>query len=146
MCVPLGGSRRSPSTQRRRLDLSASSCPRGMTAAVLVLVVLNLSLASAAHWDHAVFLDDDYRLLWSITGQDITFEVQARTKGYIGLGFSKDGTIYGADVVIGWVDQGQVHFQAQSLSGLDLGPRSFLVWAALEVSCPLDAAAWQKLK
>ncbi|XP_050094650.1 MOXD1 homolog 2-like [Anopheles aquasalis] len=64
-----------------------------------------------AHWDHAIFLDEDYRLLWSITGQDITFEVQARTHGYIGLGFSKDGTIYGADIVIGWVDQGQVHFQ-----------------------------------
>ncbi|KFB49414.1 dopamine beta hydroxylase [Anopheles sinensis] len=106
MCFPAGSvtARRPPSgsTRRRRWT---------MGAAVLVLVVLNLSLASAAHWDHAVFLDDDYRLLWSITGQDITFEVQARTKGYIGLGFSKDGTIYGADIVIGWVDQGQVHFQ-----------------------------------
>ncbi|XP_058125969.1 MOXD1 homolog 2-like [Anopheles ziemanni] len=101
MCFPVGSG--TPfSTRRRRWT---------MAAGVLVLVVLNLSLASAAHWDHAVFLDDDYRLLWSITGQDITFEVQARTKGYIGLGFSKDGTIYGADIVIGWVDQGQVHFQ-----------------------------------
>lgn len=70
-----------------------------------------VSSALGAHWDHSVFLDDDYRLLWSISGYDITFEVQARTHGYIGLGFSKDGTIYGADIVIGWVHQGQVHFQ-----------------------------------
>ncbi|XP_055591259.1 uncharacterized protein LOC129743298 [Uranotaenia lowii] len=80
----------------------------------LVLVLLMLVSSPGvfgAHWDHAVFLDDDYRLLWSISGYDITFEVQARTHGYIGLGFSKDGTIYGADIVIGWVDQGQVHFQ-----------------------------------
>ncbi|XP_058462666.1 MOXD1 homolog 2-like [Malaya genurostris] len=77
---------------------------------VLVSVCLIRS-SSGAHWDHSVFLDDEYRLLWTISGYDITFEVQARTHGYIGLGFSKDGTIYGADIVIGWVDQGQVHFQ-----------------------------------
>uniref|UniRef100_A0A182YLS1 DOMON domain-containing protein n=1 Tax=Anopheles stephensi TaxID=30069 RepID=A0A182YLS1_ANOST len=88
------------------------------TVACAVLVVLvsssALSLVTGAHWDHAIFLDDDYRLLWSITGQDITFEVQVRTHGYVGLGFSKDGTIYGADMVIGWVDQGQVHFQVSA--------------------------------
>ncbi|XP_053668366.1 MOXD1 homolog 2-like [Anopheles marshallii] len=82
-----------------------------VACAVLAMLVSVLSLVTGAHWDHAIFLDDDYRLLWSITGQDITFEVQVRTHGYVGLGFSKDGTIYGADMVIGWVDQGQVHFQ-----------------------------------
>ncbi|XP_055619095.1 MOXD1 homolog 2-like [Toxorhynchites rutilus septentrionalis] len=85
-----------------------------MASVVYSLVVLGVCLVSSAlgaHWDHSIFLDDDYRLLWSISGFDITFEVQARTHGYIGLGFSKDGTIYGADIVIGWVDQGQVHFQ-----------------------------------
>lgn len=78
---------------------------------VLVSVCLFGSTVGAHYWDHSMFLDDDYRLLWTVSGYDITFEIQARTHGYIGLGFSKDGTIYGADVVIGWVDQGQVHFQ-----------------------------------
>lgn len=85
-----------------------------MASVIYSLVVVSVCLVDStlgAHWDHSVFLDDDYRLLWSISGYDITFEVQARTHGYIGLGFSKDGTIYGADIVIGWVDQGQVHFQ-----------------------------------
>uniref|UniRef100_A0A182MXP0 DOMON domain-containing protein n=1 Tax=Anopheles dirus TaxID=7168 RepID=A0A182MXP0_9DIPT len=90
-------------------------CSLAVVSKLALAVLLGvLSVVSGAHWDHAIFLDDDYRLLWSITGQDITFEVQARTHGYIGLGFSKDGTIYGADMVIGWVDQGQVHFQVGS--------------------------------
>ncbi|XP_058126018.1 MOXD1 homolog 2-like [Anopheles ziemanni] len=85
----------------------------GARVARLVLTVVGFlsTVAAAAHWDHAVDLDENYRLLWSIAGQDITFEVQARTLGYVGLGFSTDGTIYGADIVIGWVDAGQVHFQ-----------------------------------
>uniref|UniRef100_A0A182Q743 DOMON domain-containing protein n=1 Tax=Anopheles farauti TaxID=69004 RepID=A0A182Q743_9DIPT len=94
--------------RRRSFSFSVAS----KLALLVLLSVVSLAV-SGAHWDHAIFLDDDYRLLWSITGQDITFEVQARTHGYIGLGFSKDGTIYGADMVIGWVDQGQVHFQVE---------------------------------
>ncbi|XP_049544997.1 MOXD1 homolog 2-like [Anopheles darlingi] len=101
MCVP---GARWPA-QRRRPPTPGLVCVLFGVLHLLSVVVMG------AHWDHAIFLDEDYRLLWSITGQDITFEVQARTHGYIGLGFSKDGTIYGADIVIGWVDQGQVHFQ-----------------------------------
>ncbi|KXJ73512.1 hypothetical protein RP20_CCG015679 [Aedes albopictus] len=91
-------------------------CPTKVTTmrklVILVTTAVALvGLASAAHWDHAVDLDENYRLLWSINNQDITFEVQARTLGYVGLGFSTDGSIYGADIVIGWVDNGQVHFQ-----------------------------------
>uniref|UniRef100_A0A8D8HAQ7 MOXD1 homolog 2 n=1 Tax=Culex pipiens TaxID=7175 RepID=A0A8D8HAQ7_CULPI len=90
--------------------------PGGVLYSLAVaLVVLTSSAVLGAHWDHSVFLDGDYRLLWSISGSDITFEVQVRTHGYIGLGFSKDGTIYGADIVIGWVDVGQVHFQVRDI-------------------------------
>ncbi|XP_055626801.1 MOXD1 homolog 2-like [Toxorhynchites rutilus septentrionalis] len=79
---------------------------------VLLVTVAATATVAGAHWDHAVDLDENYRLLWSISNnQDITFEVQARTLGYVGLGFSTDGSIYGADIVIGWVDNGQVHFQ-----------------------------------
>lgn len=88
--------------------MSSTKVPAAALAAVLLLVATTVS---GAHWDHAVDLDENYRLLWSINNQDITFEVQARTLGYVGLGFSTDGSIYGADVVIGWVDNGQVHFQ-----------------------------------
>lgn len=81
------------------------------------------------HWDHSVNLNDDYRLLWTVSkpqkqlqqqqllgtlhpsSNEVTFEVQVRTLGYIGFGFSRDGDRAGADIVIGWVDQGQTYFQ-----------------------------------
>lgn len=84
------------------------------------------------HWDHSVHLNDDYRLLWTISkpqkqlqqqqllaplhpsNYEVTFEVQVRTLGYIGFGFSPDGDRAGADVVIGWVDQGQTYFQVSA--------------------------------
>lgn len=73
------------------------------------------SRVEAIHWDHSVDLNDDYRVLWNVVGQEITFEVQVRTLGYVGLGFSYDGKLPGSDVAIGWVSQGQVHFQVSIL-------------------------------
>lgn len=79
---------------------------------VLSITVFNgSSRCEAIHWDHSVDLNDDYRVLWNILGQEITFEVQVRTLGYVGFGFSHDGRLPGSDVAIGWVSQGQVHFQ-----------------------------------
>lgn len=98
----------SDEVKQKSSKMSSTKVPAAILAAVLLLVATTVS---GAHWDHAVDLDENYRLLWSINNQDITFEVQARTLGYVGLGFSTDGSIYGADVVIGWVDNGQVHFQ-----------------------------------
>ena len=62
-------------------------------------------------WDHAVDLNEDFRILWKIVNQDITFEIQAHTLGYVGFGFSPDGNIAGSDMAIGWVDRGQTYFQ-----------------------------------
>lgn len=67
--------------------------------------------AAASQWDNTVNLDENFRLLWNIRDQDITFEVQVRTLGYFGLGFSRDGTIYGADMAVGWIDHGHAYFQ-----------------------------------
>lgn len=87
------------------------------TAVVRLLVLLLLGVGTtttpvlAIYWDHAVYLNDDFRLLWSLKQQDITFEVQVRTGGYVGLGFSADGAQAGADIAVGWIDQGQTYFQ-----------------------------------
>uniref|UniRef100_A0A1A9ZTT9 DOMON domain-containing protein n=3 Tax=Glossina TaxID=44049 RepID=A0A1A9ZTT9_GLOPL len=62
-------------------------------------------------WDHVVDLNEDFRILWKIINQDITFEIQARTLGYVGFGFSPDGNFAGSDIAIGWVDKGQTYFQ-----------------------------------
>lgn len=100
-----------------------------------ILLLQSIILFSAVigiRWEHSVDLNDDYRVLWTInklpsisqqqllahTQQqsylphltEITFEIQVRTLGYIGFGFSPDGQRAGSDIVIGWVDHGQTHF------------------------------------
>ncbi|GJQ70148.1 hypothetical protein Trydic_g22613 [Trypoxylus dichotomus] len=68
-------------------------------------------------------LSPDYRLLWSLGPgpQDITFELQVRTLGYVGFGFSKDGRMAGADMIVGWVDKGQVYFQDRHIKSSSSG-------------------------
>lgn len=66
---------------------------------------------NAIHFENSVDLNEDYRVLWNIVGQEIVFEVQVRTLGYIGFGFSLDGRLPGSDVAIGWISQGQTYFQ-----------------------------------
>nr|XP_053647657.1 DBH-like monooxygenase protein 1 [Cherax quadricarinatus] len=61
--------------------------------------------------EHRAVLDQDgdYVMLWTPREKDIIIEVQVVTKGYIGLGFSPNGGMKGADIVIGWVtDHGRV--------------------------------------
>ncbi|XP_059622696.1 MOXD1 homolog 2 [Phlebotomus argentipes] len=78
---------------------------------VSLLMIVCLSAAWGANWDHAVDLNENFRLLWTVRGAEITMEIQAKTLGYVGVGFSEDGTLSGADMAIGWVDQGQPYFQ-----------------------------------
>lgn len=103
-----------------------------MTNSMLVLLVQTTMFVYSVigiHWDHSANLNDDYRVLWTVSkpqkqlqhqqllasfhpsNYEITFEIQVRTLGYIGFGFSPDGNRGGADIVIGWVDQGQTYFQ-----------------------------------
>jgi DOMON domain len=87
-----------------------------MRASVTVLVVLvhcitTLCLSNELRWDHSVDLDENFRLLWKVKHPDIIFEVQARTLGYIGIGFARSEFIYSADMYVGWVDTDHTFFQ-----------------------------------
>jgi len=42
--------------------------------------------------------------MFNETSVSIFFQVQ--TRGYIGLGFSPSGGMKGADIIIGWIDEG----------------------------------------
>lgn len=89
----------------------AYSVPRKKLFEVFVLILcLIASVCAEQTWDHVVDLDQNYQLLWTVREPDIILEVQVRTHGYIGFGFSRDGTIYGADVFIGWIDNGHTFF------------------------------------
>ncbi|CAF3236093.1 unnamed protein product, partial [Rotaria sp. Silwood2] len=53
-------------------------------------------------------------LWWTVneTQQEITFELHIKTTGWIALGISPAGGMKGADIGLGWVDEGgQVRFQ-----------------------------------
>ncbi|KAG0721915.1 DBH-like monooxygenase protein 1 [Chionoecetes opilio] len=55
---------------------------------------------------HTLVLDTQgsFLMLWTPREDDIVFEIQVGTTGYVGLGFSPTGGMTGADIVLGWVD------------------------------------------
>lgn len=109
-------------TQQR----SVRPSPHLILLCVAAVIIASLpGIVRAIRWEHSTHLDDAFRLLWSVRGDTITFEVQVRTHGYVAVGFARDGLTEmaagsesgdgneraGADVVVGWVDRGQTYFQ-----------------------------------
>lgn len=103
---------------------------------LLLQTTILLNAVIAIRWEHSEDLNEDFRVLWTINKAvgmlphqhhhqqqsysphltDITFEVQVRTLGYIGFGFSPDGQRSGSDIVIGWVDHGRTYFHVSQFS------------------------------
>ena len=54
---------------------------------------------------------DRYVLFWTPEKDFVTFEVHARTLGYVGFGISATGGMNNADIAIGWVKDGRVTLQ-----------------------------------
>ncbi|XP_067660203.1 DBH-like monooxygenase protein 1 homolog [Haliotis asinina] len=59
----------------------------------------------------------NYFLFWRANSTHIHFETHVKTRGYVGFGISSNGNMYPADVVIGWVKDGKVHFQDRHTIG-----------------------------
>ena len=58
---------------------------------------------------------DRYVLFWTPEKDFVTFEVHARTLGYVGFGISATGGMNNADIAIGWVKDGRVTLQVYIL-------------------------------
>ncbi|KAF5296520.1 hypothetical protein FQR65_LT01510 [Abscondita terminalis] len=60
----------------------------------------------STQWTHFQYIDDnkDILLKWQPRHQEILFRVEARTLGYVGIGFSPNGGMHGADIILGWID------------------------------------------
>ncbi|XP_022225581.2 MOXD1 homolog 1 isoform X1 [Drosophila obscura] len=60
------------------------------------------------NWKRHIMMDSNglYWLQWwiNLNEKTISFEVNVNTRGFIGLGFSKDGRMSSADIVLLWVD------------------------------------------
>ncbi|PSN58486.1 hypothetical protein C0J52_00767 [Blattella germanica] len=94
-------------------------CVERAMAWVLLALAVGLGQVTGAHWSHSAELDPNYTVFWTPGQEDITFEVQVRTLGYVGFGFSEDGKMPGADLVVGWVKDGNVFFQVGLSSYLE---------------------------
>lgn len=64
------------------------------------------SYESSLTWAHSERLDQngDVILRWVNTDSSITFRLEAKTRGYVGLGFNSARNMRGADLVVAWVD------------------------------------------
>ncbi|KAL7291549.1 hypothetical protein TKK_0014804 [Trichogramma kaykai] len=90
-----------------------SACKCKMLAVLLLLII---QCVAAIEWKHSAVLDNNFLVLWTPGENDVTFEVQVKTPGYVGFGFTRDqDSTEGVDMVIGWVDNnGQVHLQPKT--------------------------------
>lgn len=66
----------------------------------------SMSYESGLIWAHSERLDDngDVVIRWVDSDSSITFRLEAKTLGYVGLGFNSAGNMKGADLVVAWVD------------------------------------------
>lgn len=85
--------------------------------ATISLVLLMLDNVACVEWKNSAVLDNNFLVLWTPGEREITFEVQVKTQGYVGLGFTRDDRQVSTDIVIGWVDNNsQAHLQVNKLS------------------------------
>ncbi|XP_043495838.1 MOXD1 homolog 2 isoform X1 [Polistes fuscatus] len=89
----------------------------------LSFVLFLLNTVSCVEWKHSAILDNNFLVLWTPGDKEVTFEIQVKTLGYVGLGFKKEDGREGADMVIGWVDNnGQVHLQDRHMKDVSKDP------------------------
>ena len=53
-----------------------------------------------------------YELYWTFdnAAETVSFAVRVQTTGWVGFGLSPNGQMPNSDVVIGWVDNGEIYF------------------------------------
>ncbi|CAD5112484.1 DgyrCDS1700 [Dimorphilus gyrociliatus] len=75
--------------------------------------------AVSEDFTHSLILKapDIYKVFWKYNETHITFEVQVKTKGWIGFGISPNGGMRGSDIVIGWVKDGKTSFTDRHATG-----------------------------
>lgn len=94
-----------------------------MKAVIATCLLLFVNGVLSVEWKHSAVLDNNFLVLWTPGERDVMFEIQVKTLGYVGLGFTRDDGSVGADMVIGWVDNnGQLHLQVSVLKSVTLFP------------------------
>ena len=129
-----------------------------MTTALLLSSILICCLGATngddlrSEYTNYAALDEDTNVFfyWSINATDssIQFAVQAKTTGWVGFGISTgQGKMQGADIVIGWVKDGETfyavsvaQFKTYSPVSMPFAPVAISKLRALNPPvCPRDA-------
>lgn len=97
---------------------------------ILLVIVMTFTHAADIAWENRIQLDENYLLQWKLRQPDeIVFEVHVGARGYIGFGLSRDGTIYGSDIFISWIDDGHMFFYVSKHSHfLNLALNALLIF------------------
>jgi hypothetical protein len=71
--------------------------------------------APSTLYSNNAYLDDQMkiRMFWNHDDDAITIELHANTVGYVAVGFSRSGRMEGADIIIGWVQDGKAILQVR---------------------------------
>ena len=99
-----------------------------MQALIFATLLSLLTVCYCQHTNHAVerpnptqkyphvaeLEEGKYFLYWAFNDDRITFEVHVRTHGWVGLGFTNNGGMKGADIVIGWIKNGETYFKVSN--------------------------------
>ncbi|XP_060804864.1 MOXD1 homolog 1 [Amyelois transitella] len=75
---------------------------------------------SRLNWTHIESLDEngDFVLKWISSNSGVTFRLEAKTTGYVGLGLNSASNMRGADLVVAWVDDRNERAQILDCHGL----------------------------
>ena len=87
-----------------------------MASITYVLLVSSvIALIPVLPTSQQIFLDPNkkYSVDWELntSAQVVIFNVTVETQGYVGIGFSKDGKMYGADIVLWTIIDGTNYFK-----------------------------------
>ena len=68
------------------------------------------------HFDYRtqLFAKNNYMFYWKHNATHLTFEIHADTTGFVGFGFSKNGSMFPGDVMLARVANGAKHIYVSS--------------------------------
>ena len=78
----------------------------------LIFGATSVIVPTSDDYTHSLELlkDETYHIFWKYDNATITFEIHAKTLGWVGFGLSPNGGMAGSDVIIAWVKDGQTYF------------------------------------
>ncbi|XP_070569758.1 DBH-like monooxygenase protein 1 homolog [Ptychodera flava] len=102
-----------------KMSVRVKLCCSLLCMAAVVSVCLGSPPTPTDTYTHDALLDDGgkYHLYWKLANDSIIFEVHVETLGYVGFGISPNGGMTNADIVIGWVKDGEAQITDRFATG-----------------------------